>query len=64
VVAEGVENEGPLQLLGARDCDLIQGYLYSPPLPAEAFARLLKEDRRLAYVPKTATPAAPAAMMG
>jgi EAL domain-containing protein (putative c-di-GMP-specific phosphodiesterase class I) len=51
VVAEGVENEGQLQLLGARNCDLIQGYLYSPPVPADAFARLLREDRRLAYVP-------------
>ncbi|HUP29975.1 MAG TPA: EAL domain-containing protein, partial [Usitatibacter sp.] len=51
VVAEGVENEGQLQLLGARNCDMMQGFLYSPPVPAEAFARMLREDRRLAYVP-------------
>ena len=57
VVAEGVENEGQLQLLGARHCDLIQGYLYSPPVPADAFARLLKEDRRLEYVPRAPAPA-------
>ena len=52
VVAEGVENEGQLQLLGARHCDLIQGYFFSPPLAAEPFARLLGEDRRLDYVPR------------
>jgi diguanylate cyclase (GGDEF)-like protein len=63
VVAEGVENDGQLQLLGARNCDLIQGYLYSPPLPAEAFARLLKEDRRLGYVPKSAPSPVAAAML-
>jgi diguanylate cyclase (GGDEF)-like protein len=57
VVAEGVENEGQLQLLGARHCDLIQGYLYSPPVPADAFARLLQEDRRLDYVSKGPAPA-------
>jgi EAL domain-containing protein (putative c-di-GMP-specific phosphodiesterase class I) len=54
VVAEGVENEGQLQLLGSRQCDLMQGFFYSPPVPAEAFARLLKEDRRLDYVPRPA----------
>jgi diguanylate cyclase (GGDEF)-like protein/PAS domain S-box-containing protein len=54
VVAEGVESEGQLQLLGARNCDLMQGYLYSPPVAADAFARLLREDRRLAYVPQGA----------
>ena len=53
VVAEGVENQGQLDLLGARRCDLMQGYFYSPPVPADAFARLLREDRRLAYVPKS-----------
>jgi EAL domain-containing protein (putative c-di-GMP-specific phosphodiesterase class I) len=51
VVAEGVEEEAQLALLGARRCDMIQGFLYSPPLPADQFARLLREDRRLAYVP-------------
>ena len=47
VVAEGVETEGQLQLLGARQCDSIQGYFFSPPVSAEAFARLLQEGRRL-----------------
>jgi EAL domain-containing protein (putative c-di-GMP-specific phosphodiesterase class I) len=47
VVAEGVETEGQLELLGARNCDLIQGYYFSPPVTADAFATLLREDRRL-----------------
>ena len=51
VVAEGVESSQQLELLGARHCDSIQGYFFSPPLPAEAFARLLAEDRRLDYQP-------------
>jgi diguanylate cyclase (GGDEF)-like protein/PAS domain S-box-containing protein len=51
VVAEGVEEHAQLSLLGDRKCDMIQGYLYSAPVPAEQFARLLREDRRLAYVP-------------
>jgi diguanylate cyclase (GGDEF)-like protein/PAS domain S-box-containing protein len=48
VLAEGVETEGQLQLLGARHCDSIQGYFFSPPVSADAFARLLREGRRLA----------------
>lgn len=38
VVAEGVENEDQLALLRSLDCDLWQGYLCSPPLPAGQFA--------------------------
>jgi EAL domain-containing protein (putative c-di-GMP-specific phosphodiesterase class I) len=47
VVAEGVETQGQLDLLGERKCDFIQGYLFSAPLPAADFARMLREDRRL-----------------
>ena len=36
VVAEGVENEAQLRYLQGRDCDIIQGYLISKPLPANA----------------------------
>jgi PAS domain S-box-containing protein len=35
VVAEGVENAEQLQFLSDLDCDQIQGYLFSPPVPAE-----------------------------
>ncbi|MDD3518307.1 MAG: EAL domain-containing protein [Chromatiales bacterium] len=47
VVAEGVETESQLGYLRAQGCDEIQGYHFSRPLPAEAFAALLREDRRL-----------------
>jgi diguanylate cyclase (GGDEF)-like protein/PAS domain S-box-containing protein len=47
VVAEGVETLAQLELLGERDCDLIQGYYFSPPVTADAFAALLREGRRL-----------------
>jgi diguanylate cyclase (GGDEF)-like protein len=37
VVAEGVENENQRLTLKKIDCDLIQGYLLSKPLPLKAF---------------------------
>lgn len=43
VVAEGVETEGQLSFLASRDCDEVQGYYVSRPLPAEQFATLLRE---------------------
>lgn len=42
VVAEGVETENQLQILKDVDCDFIQGYLYSKPLPDQEFEKLLK----------------------
>ena len=42
VVAEGVETEAQLQFLRGRQCDLIQGYLLSPAIPAEQFAALVR----------------------
>ncbi|MBI3608268.1 MAG: EAL domain-containing protein [Nitrospirae bacterium] len=46
-VAEGVETEAQLAFLRAHGCDAIQGYLFSRPLPAEAFTDLLRSNRRL-----------------
>jgi EAL domain-containing protein (putative c-di-GMP-specific phosphodiesterase class I) len=42
IVAEGVEEEAQRAILEALDCDLIQGYLFSRPLPAMEFAELYK----------------------
>jgi diguanylate cyclase (GGDEF)-like protein/PAS domain S-box-containing protein len=41
VVAEGVEEPGQLAELRRDGCGLAQGFLFSPPLSPEAFARLL-----------------------
>lgn len=38
VVAEGVEHIEEEQMLAAAGCDELQGYLFSRPLPAEAFS--------------------------
>jgi EAL domain-containing protein (putative c-di-GMP-specific phosphodiesterase class I) len=41
VLAEGVENCEQLAFLQEQGCDYYQGYLFSPPVPADAFAALL-----------------------
>ncbi len=45
VVAEGVETEAQRDFLQTRNCDAIQGFLISRPLPAEDFARWLHDYR-------------------
>jgi len=47
VVAEGVENPRQLAFLCAEGCDVIQGYLYSPPVSAEEVAELLRQQSEL-----------------
>ncbi|MFZ6766037.1 EAL domain-containing protein [Undibacterium sp. Di26W] len=48
VIAEGVETEAQLKFLRARNCDQIQGYFFSPPVPAIDFATMLFDDKQLA----------------
>jgi EAL domain-containing protein (putative c-di-GMP-specific phosphodiesterase class I) len=43
VVAEGVETQEQLAYLADRGCDEVQGYLFSKPIPAHEFTRLLIE---------------------
>jgi len=53
VVAEGVEREEQLDFLRQHRCDLIQGFLYSKPLPVDKFEEfvsprlLARKNRRL-----------------
>jgi diguanylate cyclase (GGDEF)-like protein/PAS domain S-box-containing protein len=42
VVAEGVESEQQAQLLRLLRCDQMQGYLFSPPVPAERIEAMLQ----------------------
>jgi diguanylate cyclase (GGDEF)-like protein len=42
VVTEGVETEAQRAFLRSLGCDEMQGYLFSKPLPAEAFSELLR----------------------
>ena len=48
VIAEGVETEAQLKFLRTRNCDQIQGYFFSPPVPAKEFALMLLNDKQLA----------------
>lgn len=45
IVAEGVETKEELTFLKSQQCDEGQGYYFSRPVPAEAFAELLKVAR-------------------
>lgn len=52
VVAEGVETAQQLNFLYRERSDFIQGYYFSPPVSADAFADILREDRHLEYAPQ------------
>ncbi len=45
VIAEGVETEEQLAFLKDRNCDQLQGFLFSRPLPGKAFETFLEEGR-------------------
>lgn len=42
VTAEGVETEEQLEFLKEENCKYIQGYLFSKPVPAEEFEKMIK----------------------
>ncbi|MFT3859483.1 MAG: EAL domain-containing protein [Aquabacterium sp.] len=47
VLAVGVENPGELAMLCANQCDQIQGFCFSPPVPESDVVGMLREGRRL-----------------
>ena len=48
VVAEGVETEGQVALLVANQCDEIQGFFFSRPVPPDELETMIREKRGLA----------------
>lgn len=57
-VAEGVEDEATLITLQHMGCDIVQGHVLSPALPAEEFTRWLKgtASREASHHPATVNP--------
>ncbi|HVK54295.1 MAG TPA: EAL domain-containing protein [Burkholderiales bacterium] len=47
VIAEGVETAAQLAYLRGHNCDQMQGYYFSPPLPTPALQKMLREKKRL-----------------
>jgi len=45
VIAEGVETVGQLKFLRSLKCDAMQGYLFSPAIPADEVTKMLFEVR-------------------
>ncbi|MCR5526762.1 MAG: EAL domain-containing protein [Lachnospiraceae bacterium] len=46
VVAEGVERKEQLDFLKDVGCDIVQGYYFSKPVPADDFTEMLRKDQR------------------
>lgn len=42
IIAEGVEEYEQLDFLKQKECDLIQGYLFSKPVPIDAFEQMME----------------------
>ena len=43
IVAEGVETKEQLELLRSLECDMVQGYYFSKPMPEEEFEKYLRD---------------------
>ena len=58
VVAEGVDQDSQLTFLRSRRCELMQGYYFSPPVPAKEFAEILRGCRQRAVSLRLSAPLA------
>lgn len=50
LIIEGVEQTSQLEFLQSRNCHLIQGYLFSKPLPFDELVRYLEKNNRIRTV--------------
>jgi len=50
VLAEGVENKEQLKFLQDNDCDLMQGYYFSPPVTPDEILHIIKSKRNLYHL--------------
>jgi diguanylate cyclase (GGDEF)-like protein len=57
ILAEGVETETQRALLERMGCDVMQGYLFSPPVPADRIDQMLKSGGVLPVAAPAAIPA-------
>jgi EAL domain-containing protein (putative c-di-GMP-specific phosphodiesterase class I) len=48
-IAEGVETAGQLEFLRAQQCDEVQGYYFSKPLPAAQFEAFAKGHLKISH---------------
>ena len=46
VVAEGAETSDAVDILRSMNCEYIQGYYFSRPLPEDEFIRFIEEQNR------------------
>lgn len=49
LIAEGVETEAELNFVCQHNCDIMQGYLFSKPLPPQEFEELLFSGKNLQF---------------
>lgn len=47
VIAEGVETKSQLSFLKVMNCDEVQGYFFSPPVPTDKAQELLRKNQQL-----------------
>jgi diguanylate cyclase (GGDEF)-like protein len=50
IVAEGVETAAQLAFLQERQCEMIQGYFFSPPIPVKDMTKLLQHNNEQPYL--------------